>query len=167
MKQVHTHFYGDKQQQNFNNIMIKNGIESSSHFSSKENTMEKSFQYFESEIAIYKIIKENGLIQTEEDMIKIIEELENDGRISDRKREIMSEEQKQYILKRLEEEGIDLTTKIEEDKYWQDGQIVKTGVNKIFNEKLQEVKNNLESQLQLWEEGCSTRRNVNRNTTNI
>ena len=105
----------------FVEIMRNNGIELTSHFTSKERNMEDAFGDFEVEIAIYKIIEGNGLIQSENDMATIIEQLkeqyklkryENEGV---RRYSISSEEQMQYFLKRMKEKGLDLTQILEED----------------------------------------------------
>ena len=144
-----------------------------SHFYSEESQIEGTYGIFEIEMAVYKIIKENGLIQTEESMKQIMEQLGSQGLISKSetdtkiRRDIIGEEQKQYLLKRAKEEGLDLTKIIEEDKGWQEGELLQTAIDGLFSEKVQGAENDLEGLLQLWEEMCSTRRRNSRNRTNL
>lgn len=78
-------FRDEKDSLDFLKIIEEHKIKGETHFYSEERVVEGVFDRFEQEIAIYRIISENGLIQNEDDMLKIIEELREDGIISRRR----------------------------------------------------------------------------------
>ena len=150
-------FRDEKDSLKFIKIMQKHGIELAAHFTSKEAEIEYAFGSFEKEIAIYRIIRENGLIQDESDMPKIMEQLREGGMIKRfegqvrRICEISSEEQKQYFLQRTMEEKLDLTSILEENGKWRSGDILETAIKALLTEKAQVAKKDFEDALKAFE----------------
>lgn len=71
--------YNSEDEKKFREIMKKNGIEIGIHFVSRESDAEDFYNYIEKEFAVYNIIKEEGLIENEQDLSRIITQLKKEG----------------------------------------------------------------------------------------
>lgn len=110
----------------FLRIIKENGIPNVPHFLSKEETEESRYARFNREIAISHIIKDNGLINSEEDSTKILKDVLERNPLE---YPIESKEVIEYIKNKMEEEGLDPTS-IVDRKAISSNEIIQQAVQK-------------------------------------
>ena len=136
---------GQQREEDFIRIMKENKIEIRTHMWSEENVEETAYKFFNRAMAICHIIKENGLINSEEDSTKILKDvLERDPlefRI----------ESKEYIKNKMEEEGLDPTS-IVDRKAISSNEIIQQAVQKIVREKNNDGIKQIKDDFDKWAE---------------
>lgn len=136
---------GQQREEDFIRIMKENKIEIHTHMWSEENVEETAYKFFNRAMAICHIIKENGLINSEEDSTKILKDvLERDPlefRI----------ESKEYIKNKMEEEGLDPTS-IVDRKAISSNEIIQQAVQKIVREKNNDGIKQIKDDFDKWAE---------------
>lgn len=117
---------GEQREKDFIRIMKENKIEIRTHMWSEENTEEIAYKFFNRAMAICHIIKENGLINSEEDSTKILKDVLERNPLEYR---IESKEVIEYIKNKMEEEGLDPTS-IVDRKAISSNEIIQQAVQK-------------------------------------
>lgn len=132
----------------FLRIIKENGIPNVPHFLSKEETEESRYARFNREIAISHIIKDNGLINSEEDSTKILKDVLERNPLE---YPIESKEVIEYIKNKMEEEGLDPTS-IVDRKAIRSNEIIQQAVQKIVREKNNDGIKQIKDDFDKWAE---------------
>lgn len=128
--------------------MKENKIEIRTHMWSEENTEEIAYKFFNRAMAICHIIKENGLINSEEDSTKILKDVLERNPLEYR---IESKEVIEYIKNKMEEEGLDPTS-IVDRKAISSNEIIQQAVQKIVREKNNDGIKQIKDDFDKWAE---------------
>lgn len=139
---------GQQREEDFIRIMKENKIEIRTHMWSEENTEETAYKFFNRAIAICHIIKENGLINSEEDSTKILKDVLERNPLEYR---IESKEVIEYIKNKMEEEGLDPTS-IVDRKAISSNEIIQQAVQKIVREKNNDGIKQIKDDFDKWAE---------------
>lgn len=139
---------GQQREEDFIRIMKENKIEIRTHMWSEENTEEIAYKFFNRAIAICHIIKENGLINSEEDSTKILKDVLERNPLEYR---IESKEVIEYIKNKMEEEGLDPTS-IVDRKAISSNEIIQQAVQKIVREKNNDGIKQIKDDFDKWAE---------------
>lgn len=139
---------GEQREKDFIRIMKENKIEISTHMWSEENTEEIAYKFFNRAMAICHIIKENGLINSEEDSTKILKDVLERDPLECR---IESKEVIEYIKNKMEEEGLDPTS-IVDRKAISSNEIIQQAVQKIVREKNNDGIKQIKDDFDKWAE---------------
>lgn len=139
---------GEQREKDFIRIMKENKIEIRTHRWSEENTEEIAYKFFNRAMAICHIIKENGLINSEEDSTKILKDVLERNPLEYR---IESKEVIEYIKNKMEEEGLDPTS-IVDRKAISSNEIIQQAVQKIVREKNNDGIKQIKDDFDKWAE---------------
>lgn len=139
---------GEQREKDFIRIMKENKIEISTHMWSEENNEEIAYKFFNRAMAICHIIKENGLINSEEDSTKILKDVLERDPLEFR---IESKEVIEYIKNKMEEEGLDPTS-IVDRKAISSNEIIQQAVQKIVREKNNDGIKQIKDDFDKWAE---------------
>lgn len=139
---------GEQREKDFIRIMKENKIEIRTHMWSEENTEEIAYKFFNRAMAICHIIKDNGLINSEEDSTKILKDVLERNPLECR---IESKEVIEYIKNKMEEEGLDPTS-IVDRKAWSSNEIIQQAVQKIVREKNNDGIKQIKDDFDKWAE---------------
>lgn len=139
---------GEQREKDFIRIMKENKIEIRTHMWSEENTEEIAYKFFNRAMAICHIIKENGLINSEEDSTKILKDVLERNPLEYR---IESKEVIEYIKNKMEEEGLDPTS-IVDRKAISSNEIIQQAVQKIVREKNNDGIKQIKDDFDKWAE---------------
>lgn len=139
---------GEQREKDFIRIMKENKIEIRTHMWSEENNEEIAYKFFNRAMAICHIIKENGLINSEEDSTKILKDVLERDPLEFR---IESKEVIEYIKNKMEEEGLDPTS-IVDRKAISSNEIIQQAVQKIVREKNNDGIKQIKDDFDKWAE---------------
>lgn len=139
---------GQQREEDFIRIMKENKIEIRTHMWSEENVEETAYKFFNRAMAICHIIKENGLINSEEDSTKILKDVLERDPLEFR---IESKEVIEYIKNKMEEEGLDPTS-IVDRKAISSNEIIQQAVQKIVREKNNDGIKQIKDDFDKWAE---------------
>lgn len=140
-------FIEQKDSLKFLDILKRNGIESSSHYYSKERNKEMAYGIFEKELRMFDVIVDNDLIHDELDTIRILQQLSQTRPF---RYDICDEEQKVYLLARAKEKGIESLEAVIESGSFQDFSILGAAMDNFVRIKAQE-RDNTQELIELWQ----------------